>query len=185
MGANLSDPTPSRLTPSNDHSPKRQRTLRGTTGNGQSVVDIAILNKHLGYFVRRLQVWIFQDFIRTLRSVDIRPAQFSVLVVVEANPGLSQSELADLLGIERGRMVWLLDSLEKRRFIRRLPSTSDRRSHALQLTNAGQKRMKKIKALAAEHEARLVERVGAQRWEVLIGVLKDFDPSLPTRKDPL
>jgi DNA-binding MarR family transcriptional regulator len=111
--------------------------------------------------------------------VNIRPAQFSVLVVIEANPGLSQSELADLLGIERGRLVWLLDSLEKRRFIRRLPSASDRRSHALLLTRAGEQRMKRIKALAAEHEARLIERVGPQKWETLIDILKDFDPTPP------
>ena len=31
---------------------------------------------HLGYSVRRLQVWIFQDFVRTLAAFDIRPAQY-------------------------------------------------------------------------------------------------------------
>ena len=55
-------------------------------------LDIGLLNEHLGYFIRRLQVWVFQDFIRTLAPVDIRPAQYSVLVVIAANPGLSQSD---------------------------------------------------------------------------------------------
>ena len=40
-------------------------------------LDIGVLNEHLGYFIRRLQVWVFQDFIRTLAPVDIRPAQYS------------------------------------------------------------------------------------------------------------
>jgi hypothetical protein len=39
--------------------------------------------------------------------------------------------------------------------------------------------MKRIKALAAEHEARLIERVGPQKWETLIDILKDFDPTPP------
>src|ERR1700750_2250565 len=77
-------------------------------------LDIGVLNDHLGYFIRRLQVWVFQDFIRTLTPVDIRPAQYSVLVVIAGNPGLSQSDLADLLDIERARLVRLLDKLEKR-----------------------------------------------------------------------
>ena len=37
-----------------------------------------------------------------------------MLVVIAGNPGLSQSDLAALLGIERARLVRLLDKLEKR-----------------------------------------------------------------------
>ena len=94
-------------------------------------LDIGVLNEHLGYFIRRLQVWVFQDFIRTLAPVDIRPAQYSVLVVIAANPGLSQSDLADRLGIERARLVRVLDKLEKRGLTQRLASPTDRRSQAL------------------------------------------------------
>ena len=101
------------------------------------VLDLGVLDGHLGYFVRRLQVWIFQDFVRTLAAFDIRPAQFSVLVVIEANPGLSQADLGETLGIERARLVRLLDGLEKRGLTRRQPSPTDRRSHALSLTEAG------------------------------------------------
>ena len=85
-------------------------------------LKIGVLSEHLGYFIRRLQVWVFQDFIRTLAPVDIRPAQYSVLVVIAANPGLSQSDLADRLGIERARLVRVLDKLEKRGLTRRLAS---------------------------------------------------------------
>jgi hypothetical protein len=70
-------------------------------------VDLDVLDTHLGYFVRRFQVWIFQDFIRELASIDIRPAEFSALVVVGANRGLSQAELAASLGIERARLARL------------------------------------------------------------------------------
>ena len=55
----------------------------------------------------------------------------SVLIVIAANPGLSQSDLADTLGIERARLVRLLDRLEKRGLTQRLNSRTDRRSHAL------------------------------------------------------
>ena len=86
----------------------------------RKALDLDVLNGHLGYFIRRLQVWVFQDFIRTLATIDIRPAQYSVLVVIAANPGISQSDLADTLGIERARLVRLLDKLEKRGLTQRL-----------------------------------------------------------------
>jgi DNA-binding MarR family transcriptional regulator len=105
-------------------------------------IKLGVLNDHLGYFVRRLQIWVFQDFMRALARVDIRPAQYSVLVVVEANPGLSQSDIAEFLGIERARLVHLLDRLEKRGLTERRASPRDRRSHALYLTREGQRALK-------------------------------------------
>src|SRR5262245_50255589 len=126
-------------------------------------IAIGALDGHLGYFIRRLQLWVFQDFIRTLAPVDIGPAQYSVLVVIAANPGLSQSDLADRLGIERARLVRLLDGLERRGLTQRLNSRSDRRSHALRLTRDGHTALRRAKTLAALHEARLADKPGAER----------------------
>lgn len=136
--------------------------------------ELGVLDGHLGYFVRRFQVWIFQDFVRTLATFDIRPAQYSVLVVIEANAGLSQADLADTLGIERARLVRLLDELEKRGLTRRMPSPSDRRSHALFLTRDGQQKLKQIKALAAVHEARVEAVLGAEERDQMLAALKGF-----------
>jgi DNA-binding MarR family transcriptional regulator len=147
----------------------RERVRRKRRG-----LALGVLDGHLGYFVRRLQVWIFQDFVRTLAAFDIRPAEYSVLVVIEGNPGLSQADLAERLGIERARLVRLLDGLEQRALTRRQPSPSDRRSHALHLTRQGQRDLQRIKALAAEHEARLIERLGPEKRDALLAALRDF-----------
>jgi DNA-binding MarR family transcriptional regulator len=136
--------------------------------------DLASLNDRAGYFVRRFQIWIFQDFMRTLKGTRIRPAQYSVLVLIGANPGLSQAELADTLGIERARLVRLLDELERRGWAVRVASTTDRRSHALFLTPDGRKGLERIDALVARHESHVVERLGAARRKSLIKMLKEF-----------
>jgi DNA-binding MarR family transcriptional regulator len=141
---------------------------------GRRDIDLDVLTDHLGYALRRAQVWVFQDFIRTLSAIDIRPAQYSVLVVIGANPGLSQAELADRLAIERARLVHMLDHLQQRGLTERLPSPSDRRTHALQLTKEGQRLLKRAKALAARHEARLTERIGAEARAQVLELLQGF-----------
>jgi DNA-binding MarR family transcriptional regulator len=140
----------------------------------QPVIALGVLNRHLGYFVRRVQVWVFQDFIRRLSSIDISPAQFSVLVVISANSGPSQSELAANLGIERARLVRLLHGLERRGLTQRLPSSADGRRHALRLTRDGQKLLTRAKALAAQHEAALREKFGPERYRVLLETMREF-----------
>ena len=137
-------------------------------------IDLGTLSDRIGYFVRRLQVWIFQDFIRTLKGVQLRPAQYSVLVLIGANPALSQSDLAETLGIERARLVRLLDELERRGWTVRLPSAADRRSHALFLTPEGRRMLQRVEALVAQHEAHVVDRLGAPRRQKMLKLLRDF-----------
>jgi len=157
---------------------KRARTapLRKSPPRRRSrpVIGLGVLEERLGYFVRRLQVWVFQDFIRRLAPIDISPAQFSVLVVASANRGLSQAELAATLGIERARLVRLLHRLESRGLIQRLPSSADGRRHALQLTREGQKVLARAKTLAAQHEAALKQKLGPARYQLLLAALREF-----------
>jgi len=143
-----------------------------TRSGPRPAIALDVLNNHLGYFARRLQIWVFQDFIRTLKRIDISPAQFSVLVVVGANRGLSQAELAATLGIERARLVRLLHRLEGRSLVERRRSDADGRRHALQLTPRGRAALARAKALAARHEQRLIEKLGAARHAVLLDTLR-------------
>jgi DNA-binding MarR family transcriptional regulator len=132
------------------------------------------LEHHLGFFLRRLQIWVFQDFIQTLAPMKVRPAQYSVLLIIEANPGRSQAAIGQTLGIERARLARLLHELERRKWVSRRASGSDARSHSLHLTADGEKVLAKIKSLAEQHEAQLAEHVGAKRRMQLIDLLRDF-----------
>ncbi|MEH2670264.1 MULTISPECIES: MarR family winged helix-turn-helix transcriptional regulator [Bradyrhizobium] len=157
---------------------RRPRSHRANGGarSGEAGDDIGLdaLVGHAGYAVRRFQLWIFQDFIKTLATVDIRPTQYSVMTVIGANPGLSQMAVAKRLGIERARLVHLLDSLEARDFVSRVPSATDRRSHALHLTARGKAALARFKRLAAEHERHVAEKIGKENREQLLQILACF-----------
>jgi DNA-binding MarR family transcriptional regulator len=141
----------------------------------KSRLDLGELNTHIGYFARRFQVWIFQDLIRELARAEVRISHYSVLAIIEANPGLAQSEVAEAVGIEPARLVRVLDELERRCWIQRMRSATDRRSHALYLTQDGQKAFTEIKDLARQHEAHVIERLGATKYESLMRMLKEID----------
>jgi DNA-binding MarR family transcriptional regulator len=158
--------------------PPRGRKQAANGGANLDVLDDEIgldaLAGHAGYAVRRFQIWVFQDFIRTLAAVDIRPTQYSVMTVIGANPGLSQMAVANRLGIERARLVHLLDSLERRDLVARIRSATDRRSHALHLTARGKTALVQFKRLAAEHERHVAEKIGKANREKLLQILSAF-----------
>lgn len=155
--------------------PPRKRTTNGAARQHDAdEIGLDALVGHAGYAVRRFQIWIFQDFIKTLGAVDIRPTQYSVLTVIGANPGLSQMAVAKRLGIERARLVHLLDSLEQRRLVKRIKSKADRRSHALHLTAPGETALAKFKRLADEHERHVEDKIGKANRERLLQILAGF-----------
>ncbi len=122
-------------------------------------LDLSTLNGTIGYLLRRAQLAIFDDFIRTFSVIGLRPAQFSVLSIVEKNPGLKQSEIAAALGIQRTNFVAMMDELEERGLATREPSPLDRRSYAVALTADGRAMMKRALVLLAEHETRMAARL--------------------------
>jgi DNA-binding MarR family transcriptional regulator len=147
-----------------------------TRAKRQRAIELAGLARHVGYAVRRAQVAVFQDFMRAVASTGIRPAQFSILTVIAANPGLKQAEVSRALGIERGRLVLVLNELEKRGLARRTASDVDRRSHALHLTPKGERMLAQLNGLVAEHEKRMTAKLGPDdkaRLMELLGRLVD------------
>ena len=160
----------------------RKRSVRsaakGPKGGRAAAADGALalgqLDRHLGYFLRRLQVWVFHDFIKTLRPMQVRPAQYSVLLVIAANPGRSQAAIGERLNIERARLARMLHELERRQWVARRANGSDARSHSLYLTDAGELALANIKRLAEKHEAQLMRHLGAKRHKHLMNLLDDF-----------
>jgi DNA-binding MarR family transcriptional regulator len=138
----------------------RDRTRRPTPA--PTTVRLDALSALLGYQLRRAQLAVFADFVAALEALDLRPATFSVLVTIEANPGLSQAAIADALGIQRANFVPLVAGLQKRGLVIKNASASDRRSHALQLTAEGRRLLKQAWVPVRAHERRIAARVGAR-----------------------
>src|ERR1700709_2894660 len=72
------------------------------------------LSDHLGYALKRAQLKIFEDFLRCVAPLQLTPAQFSVLLLLDKNPGRNQTEIANTLGILRPNFVAILHGHERR-----------------------------------------------------------------------
>lgn len=116
----------------------------------------------IGYMLRRAQLVVFHDFLKTFAKLKLRPVEFSILALISENPGRKQTEIADALGIKRANFVALMDALEQRGLAERRKSPSDRRSHSLHLTASGQKFVRRMFSVWREHEDRLIARLGGE-----------------------
>src|SRR5215208_3227078 len=158
-----------------DDSVKNSRTARklpdeATAENG--ALQLGELSELLGYSLKRAQLKIFENFLRSVAPLQLTPAQFSVLLLLDKNPGRNQTEIANTLGILRPNFVAMLDGLESRELCARIRSANDRRSHIVVLTDKGRAVLARAKKLiAAKHEARLNEVLGPANRAALLEML--------------
>jgi DNA-binding MarR family transcriptional regulator len=156
-------------------SAKASRTARKQPRDGApegAALQLGELSEHLGYALKRAQLKIFDDFLRCVAPLQLTPAQFSVLLLLDKNPGHNQTEIANTLGILRPNFVAMLDGLESRGLCTRMRSTNDRRSHILVLTDKGRAVLARAKKLvAAKHEARLNALLGPVNRAALLAML--------------
>jgi DNA-binding MarR family transcriptional regulator len=135
-------------------------------------IDLGPLTGHLGYLLRRAQLAVFQAFHARFAELDIRPAQYSVLTVLQHNPGLRQSTVAEALGIKSANFVVVIEALLKRGLIRRERMAGDRRAFALHLTEEGACLVQRLDSMVAAHNAEFIARIGKPNLPGLLDMLR-------------
>lgn len=95
------------------------------------------LDRLLGYQLRRASSVMMADLARELGAFDLRPAEVTTLLVIGDNPGCSQTEVGQVLGIKRANMVPIVSRLMDRGLVDR--EKADGRSHARRLVEQGRK----------------------------------------------
>ena len=131
-------------------------------------INYDILENLVGYAVRRAQLSIYEDFAATLGEEGVTPQRFSSLVIIGSNPGISQTRLAEVMGIARSGVVSIIDSFEAAGMLERRDS-GDRRSYNLQLTNEGQRQLKRYKTTVKEHDEHVSQQLtDAEKKQLLV-----------------
>ncbi len=142
----------------------------------KSTTNYGLLPGLVGYQLRMAQIALFRDFAQGPGGEDVTPGLFGVLVIIEANPDLKQSELARAAQLDRSTVVTVIDNLQRRGLVERRAAPHDRRSNAIRLTDAGTTLLRKLKRQVNQHEKRLLENFSAAERDTFIALLKKVFP---------
>lgn len=135
-------------------------------------VDTSYLQSLIGYNARRAALATIEVFLEKMAVYDLRPVDFSVLSLITHNPGITSRQLCSTLGILPPNLVGMVNALEGRELIARMPHPRDRRAMGLHLTENGRKLMRKAERTAAELEAQVASRLTAAESRTLIRLLQ-------------
>jgi DNA-binding MarR family transcriptional regulator len=142
------------------------------------------LVRHTGYLLSRMGWFAARRFSERLQSLDLSPRMWGALNVLEAESPVSQQQLGRSIGMDPSSMVSTIDELESLGLVERRANPSDRRAHALYLTDAGRQTLAagRIQAKLAQEEllAPLSAAERAQLHDLLLRLAEGLDATDPT-----
>jgi len=89
---------------------------------------------YIGYMLSDVARLIRTVFDRRVRNLGLTRAQWLVLTRLYRRPGASQTELAEMLEIDRASAGRMIDRMQRNGWVERRPDGSDRRINRLHLT---------------------------------------------------
>ena len=135
-------------------------------------IDSRYLETLMGYNARRAALSIISVFLDRMAVYDLKPVEFSVLSLVLHNPGITSRQLCAALNILPPNLVGLVQSLDKRGLIVRMPHPHDGRAMGLHPTREGAALMTEAEKTASELELDVTKRLTASERHTLLQLLQ-------------
>ncbi|NIO42080.1 MAG: MarR family transcriptional regulator [Burkholderiales bacterium] len=108
------------------------------------------LSRNFGFLLHDVARLMRNTYDRRMKALGLTRSQWWVLTHLYRKDGVTQSELADILEIEKPTLGRLLDRLESKGWIRRGDHAEDRRAKLVFLTEEIGPAMKAMRSAAAE-----------------------------------
>ena len=105
---------------------------------------------------------------------DARPGHAAVFLHIDRRSGTRLTELARRARMTKQGMMLLVDDLEQRGYVRRVPDPLDARAKVVRLTARGRRYVAEARRTTAALEARARRELGDRRYETLRGALEEL-----------
>ncbi|MBA4795453.1 MarR family winged helix-turn-helix transcriptional regulator [Phenylobacterium sp.] len=100
--------------------------------------------------------------------------QYAVLAAVEAQEGLTQTDLVRATGIDRSTLADMAARMIAKGLLARERSTADARANAVRLTEAGRAALTAAKPRMAAADARVLGLIGGSKREAFVAQLRQL-----------
>jgi DNA-binding MarR family transcriptional regulator len=103
-----------------------------------------------GFLLYKCGFWLQRETEIALRELGLRDRHLMALVILNADDGQSQQDLARHLSLDPTLVVALVDDLEEQGLCKRTRDPEDRRRHVIQLTAKGRRVYREARALSVK-----------------------------------
>lgn len=147
-------------------------TINHEATDDQETLDLGCLQHVLGHQLALADVPSRKTFFKHIgQPLDLRPAEFSMLVLIAHNQNVTQKQLSQALSIPAPNVTTMLDRLAQRGLLTRERNATDRRSVHILLTSEGQALSRKGYEVSLKMERYLLRHLSTAERAMLMELL--------------
>jgi DNA-binding MarR family transcriptional regulator len=109
---------------------------------------------------------------------DLRPGHAALFLTIDRRSGSRLSDLAEQVRLTKQGMMLLVDDLESRGYVRRVPDPSDARAKLVRLTARGRRAAAECRRAVQGLEQRIRRQLGDRRYDTLREVLEELSEAI-------
>ena len=145
--------------------------MTSTKPPAASELDASRMAHLVGYAASRASIELKKVFAKQLGPLQLKAAEFSLLVLVASNPKVNQKQLGQALDISPPNMAVTIDKLVERGWVERVRSTQDRRAMQIHLTTSGRELVERAEKIAMTMENPALRMLSPAERAMLIELL--------------
>lgn len=116
-----------------------------------------------GFATRRAARYITRLYERHLAAAHVTTTQFSILVLLNERPGMTMSELARAMVMDRTSLVRAIKPMQRDGWLKTEPALDEPRKLVLSLTEPGQSKVREARPLWQKAQQEFEAQVGSER----------------------
>ncbi len=129
-------------------------------------------DRHVGFLSADISRLMRTEFDRQVSALGVTRAQWMVLARLARRPGCSQTELADMMEMERATAGRLVDRLEENGLVRREPDPTDRRVRRVFPTDLATGQQAQMRAVADAIVDDALSDLNPEQQEILMNLME-------------
>jgi DNA-binding MarR family transcriptional regulator len=129
-------------------------------------------DRHVGFLSADISRLMRTEFDRQVSALGVTRAQWMVLARLARRPGCSQTELADMMEMERATAGRLVDRLEENGLVRREPDPTDRRVRRVFPTDLATGQQAQMRAVADAIVDDALSDLNPEQKEILMTLME-------------
>ncbi len=163
----------------------RSRPFRDASATPAGRLDEAGLHGIVGYQLAQATITTDRVFRQLVgEPFDLRPVEYTVMTLIQENPGTSSARLAQALAVTPPNITMWLDRLVQRGYAQRSPSPTDGRAQVLALTPEGARVAGQATQRLLEGEREALENLTPGERAILVELLHKVATARPAAGAP-
>jgi DNA-binding MarR family transcriptional regulator len=160
---------------------ERKAVSKASTPTKKKTAELAVFDGSISHLIHRAEQCSTDIFGTVAPNGGLTPRQYAILNSIQDNPGVSQTGLVGMTGIDRSTLADIVRRMLDKGLVQRERTEQDARAYSVKLTRKGTNTLKKIQPRAEMVDKKILDSIPKEHRTLFVSLLAQMVANLSER----